>query len=139
MGRGRSYQEAEIVSSTSEQLVPLIYRELLKNLRRGASQIEARDYEGKADSLARASAIVLELMASRDRADGDLPRTLASLYTFFLKEIEAASRELDAARLGPTIDMVARLEEAWANAAQQVADGTAAPATPGPRARVVTP
>ena len=135
MRSGRSYQEAEILSSTNEQLVPLIYRELLKNLRRGVEQIENRDYAGKADSMGRSSAIVLELMASLDMSHGDLPRQLASLYTYFLKEIEAASRTLDAARLGPTIDMVARLEEAWASAAQQVADATAA----APRERAGTP
>ncbi len=136
MRNGRPYQEAEIASSTSEQLVPLIYRELLKNLRRGVVQIEDGDYTGKADSMGRASAIVLELMASLDMSHGDIPRQLASLYTYFLKEIDAASSSLDAARLGPTIDMIARLEEAWVNAAQQVAEGTSQQAA---RARVGTP
>jgi len=136
MRSGRSYQEAEIVSSTSEQLVPLIYRELLKNLRRGSEQIENRDYSGKADSMGRASAIVLELMASLDMSHGDLPRQLGSLYAYFLKEIEESSRTLDAPRLKPTIDMIARLEEAWANAAEQVAQAAQPPAG---RPRAATP
>jgi flagellar protein FliS len=133
MRTGRSYQEAEVMSSSSEQLVPLIYRELLKNLRRGAEQIANRDYTGKAESMGRASAIVLELLASLDMSHGDLPRQLASLYTYFLKEIEAASGTLDSERLRPTIDMIARLEEAWASAAEQVAQGT-----PAARERVPT-
>lgn len=134
MRTGRSYQEAEVVSSSAEQLVPLIYRELLKNLRRGAEQIERRDYSGKAESMGRAAAIVLELLASLDMNHGDLPRQLASLYNYFLKEIEASSSQLDSERLRPTIDMIARLEEAWASAAEQVAGGATAP-----RERVPTP
>jgi len=116
-----SYQRSEILSSTPEQLVPLFYRELLKNLRRGAAQVEARDLEGKADSFGRARAIVLELMASLDVAQGgDLGQRLASLYSYFLREIEEVSRTLEASRLEPTIDMVARLEEAWTHAAAEV-------------------
>ena len=128
MATGNSYQEAQIMSSTPEQLVPLIYRELLKNLRIGVEQIENRDYTGKAESMGRASAIVLELLASLDMSHGDLPRQLASLYTYFLKEIDAASGTLDAARLRPTIDMIARLEEAWVSAAEQVTQGNGAKA-----------
>lgn len=128
MATGNSYQEAQIMSSTPEQLVPLIYRELLKNLRIGVEQIENRDYTGKAESMGRASAIVLELLASLDMSHGDLPRQLASLYTYFLKEIDAASGTLDADRLRPTIDMIARLEEAWVSAAEQVTQGSGAKA-----------
>ena len=135
MRTGRSYQEAEVISSTSEQLVPLIYRELLKNLRRGVDQIQRGDLAAKADSFGKASAILLELMASLDmNQPGDLPKQLASLYSYFIKEIEAASRTLDVGRLGPTIDMIARLEEAWTQAAREV--GQAGTSPPGGVAEV---
>ena len=124
MANVTAYQRAEIESSTPQQLVPMIYRELLKNLRRGQIQIDERDLEGKAESFGRARAIVLELMATLDMdVAGDLPQRLASLYSYFLREIEEVSRTLDASRLGPTIDMVARLEEAWSHAATEVAQG----------------
>ena len=139
MRTGKSYREAEIVSSSNEQLIPMIYRELLKNLRRGAEQIDQRDFEGKADSFGRASAILLELMASLDMQQaGDLPKQLASLYNYFLKEIEVASRTLDAERLRPTIDMVARLEEAWAHAAREIAQGSGDEPAPQARSRART-
>lgn len=118
MGTLSRYQRAEIQSSSPQQLVVMTYRELLRNLRRGRLQIEERDLAGKADSFGRARAILLELMATLDMGvEGGLPQRLASLYGYFLREIEDVSRTLDADRLGPTIDMVARLEEAWSSAA----------------------
>lgn len=121
MRTGKSYLEAEVMSSSPEQLVPMVYRALLKNLRRAVDQIEAGDIGGKSESVSKATAIILELAASLDMSQGDISRQLSSLYQYFLTEIEAASRTLDAQRLGPPIEMISRLEEAWANAAAEVA------------------
>src|SRR5690606_9301206 len=91
-----AYLEAKVLSSSREDLVPLLYEHLCANLRRAAAQIEAGDIEGKAASLERATAIVFELLASLDfEAGGDLAARLAALYSFFASEISAASRTLD--------------------------------------------
>lgn len=135
MRTGKSYLEAEVMSSSPEQLVPMVYRALLKNLRRAVDQIESGDIAGKSESVSKATAIILELAASLDMSQGDISRQLSSLYQYFLTEIEAASRTLDASRFGPTIEMISRLEEAWANAAAEVATAPPQPA----RARAVAP
>jgi len=117
-----AYLEARVMSSTREDLVPLLYEHLCANLRRAAAQIEAGDIEGKAASLDRASGIVFELLASLDfEAGGDLASRLAALYSFFATEISTAGRTLDRERLDRVTSMVASLHEAWQQAAAQAA------------------
>lgn len=118
----QTYRRAEILSSSAEQLVPLLYRELVRQLLIGKDAIEQRDLERKADAMSRAQAIVLELLASLDVArGGELGHRLASLYRYFLDELEAASRHLDAPRVQALVELIQPLAEAWAQAAEQVA------------------
>jgi len=114
----------------------MFYRELLKSLRTGQAHLEAQDIEGKAEYLGSARALLLELLGalSMDHG-GELAARLASLYSYFLHEIDEASRVLDAARLTPVIDMVAQLEEAWSHAALQLA-GSDPPSAGGASGRV---
>ena len=124
----RSYQQAEVMSSTPEQVVPLFYRELLKSLRMGQRHLEAKNIEGKAEHLGTARALLLELLGALSMEQGgELSARLASLYSYFLHEIDEASRVLDARRLTPVIDMVAQLEEAWSQAAIQLTSTEAPP------------
>ncbi|HEY8469549.1 MAG TPA: flagellar export chaperone FliS [Longimicrobiales bacterium] len=117
-----AYLEAKILSSSREELIPLLYEHLCANLRRAAAQIEAGDIEGKAASLDRASGIIFELLASLDfEAGGDLASRLAALYSFFAREIAEASRTLDRPRLERVIGMVESLHGAWQQAAAQTA------------------
>jgi len=129
--RMRSYRQAEVMSSTPEQVVSLFYRELLKSLRMGQQHLEAKEFEGKAEQLGTARALLLELLGALSMEQGgDLSARLASLYSYFLHEIDESSRALDASRLTPVIDMIAQLEEAWSQAALQLS-GTEPPAVGG--------
>lgn len=113
------YLEADVMSRPKEWLVPLLYEHLLASLKRAVVQIEARDFQGKAASLNKASAIVFELLASLDREKGgELATRLAGLYAYFASEITAVGRSLDLAHLGKLIDMVASLHESWVQAAE---------------------
>jgi flagellar protein FliS len=116
-----SYRSAEVQTSSPGQLVVMLYRHLALQLRKAADQIRRRDIEGKAESVQRASAILYELLGSLDMdADEELPTRLASLYGFFLQEIDAASRELDADRVEGVLEMVEDLQDAWDEAARTV-------------------
>ena len=116
------YLETEILSRPKEWLVPLVYEHLLSSLSRARVQIQARDLEGKAASLQKASDIVFELLTSLDEAQGgDLARDLASLYGFLASEILAVGRSLDTEHLQRLIAIVSELHEAWVQAAEQVA------------------
>lgn len=121
-GSGARYLEAEIMSRPAEWLVPLLYEHLLSNLRRAEVQIEAGDMEGKATSLERAQAIVMELLSSLDaERGGEVATRLAALYAFFVDEIMTAGRSLDVVRLRRSTAMIAELHDAWTQAAEQVA------------------
>jgi flagellar protein FliS len=117
-----AYLEADILSRPKEWLIPLLHEHLLSSLRRAAIQIEANDPAGKAESLDKASAIVMELSSSLDREKGgELARQMSSLYGFMVTEILQIGLSRDTVRLKKLIEMVAELLEAWTQAAEQVA------------------
>jgi flagellar protein FliS len=116
------YLEAEIMSRPKEWLVPLLYEHLLSRLHRADVQMEIGDLGGKAESLAKANEIVLELATSLDRErGGSIAGHLGSLYAFFASEIMEIGRTLDRPRLARLIPIIADLHEAWVDAAEQVA------------------
>jgi flagellar secretion chaperone FliS len=116
------YLEADVMSRQKEWLVPLLYEHLLSNLRRARAQIEAGDIEGKATSVERASAIVMELLGSLDtEKGGEIAERLGSLYGFFAGEILTASRTLDVARLDRVLAMISELHASWVAAAESLA------------------
>lgn len=119
-----TYREVDVLSSTPEQLLPMLYKHLLVNLRRAGLCIERRDIQGKFDSISKAADIVAELRGALDfEAGGDLSVQLSSLYGFWAKEISAAGSVLDAARLEPVAAMVAELYESWKSAARSLESG----------------
>lgn len=121
--RPTAYRDNEVLSASSERLIPLLYQGLLKNLRRAGMQIGSGDLEGKSESLQKASAIVYELLGSLDfDAGGEIASRLAGLYAFFLREIVEAGRSLDRKRLDTLGEMIGNLHDAWDQAAQQVAE-----------------
>ncbi|HEY8484274.1 MAG TPA: flagellar export chaperone FliS [Longimicrobiales bacterium] len=120
-GAASAYLEARILGSTKEQLVPVLYEQILANLRRASEQIAARDLVSKGESFSRASALILELLSALDfEAGGELASRLSALYAYFLNEINAISRTLDTERLERLIEMVATLHQAWVEAAEKV-------------------
>jgi flagellar secretion chaperone FliS len=117
-----AYQNSRVSGSSREQLVVLLYEQLLANLRRAALQIQRHDIEGKAESLQRSSDIVFELLSSLDsKAGGELAQRLNALYTWFIAEIGAVGRTLDTTRLDRLIAIIADLHVSWAAAARQLA------------------
>ena len=115
------YQEMEVLSASRERLIPLLYEHLLVNLKRGGLHIRRGDIEGKYASLARAKDIVFELVGSLDmEAGGDLARRLGSLYAFWVREITASDREMNADRLDRVVEMVTSLHESWVEAVDRV-------------------
>lgn len=113
------YLENDVLSRPKEMLVPLLYEHLIAQLRRARTQIQQHDFEGKAASLEKASAIVIELIASLDRdRGGELAQRLAALYAYFGSEILAVGNSLDLARLARLMEMIESLHESWIVAAR---------------------
>lgn len=113
------YLENDVLSRPREWLVPLMYEHLLAQLRRAYSQIQRREIEGKAASLERASAIVIELISALDHEKGgELAGRLAALYAYFGREILAVNTTLDLVRLARMTEMIVGLHESWVAAAR---------------------
>lgn len=116
------YLENEILSRPKEWLVPLMYEHLVSALHRASAQIEARDLEGKAQSLTKATGILLELAGTLDNENGgEVVSSLANLYTFFLTEVVEIGRSLDLDRLERLTVMLTELHGAWVEAAEMAA------------------
>ncbi|MEX2570311.1 MAG: flagellar export chaperone FliS [Gemmatimonadota bacterium] len=116
------YVENDVLTRSPEWIVPLLYDHLLSSLRRAVVQIEAKDLDGRAESLGKASAIVGELLGSLDRENGgEIAEGLASLYTYFALELLNVGRSREIGALPSLIEMVEELHTAWVTAAQAVA------------------
>ena len=133
--RSSMYRDVDVLSSSPEQLLPLLYNQLLVSLRRASVCIRRKDIEGKFDSLEKAADIVAELRGALDfEAGGSLGVQLSSLYGFWATEISEAGSSLDAARVDRIATMVAELYESWASAARIVgSEGDVASPEGGPR------
>lgn len=113
-----AYRQNSVTVSSREQLVVLLYDHLLASLRRAARQIRDHDIEGRVASLARASDIITELLATLDfERGGDIASRLSALYAYFLGEISEISRRPDADRLDRMTSLVGSLHESWVAAA----------------------
>lgn len=128
------YLEMDVRSRQTEWLIPLMYEHLISNLRRASAQMEAGDIEGKAASLDRASAILMELIGSLDfERGGEIASRLSALYAFFATELIDIGRTMDTERMARLIAMIGELHEAWEQAAESVAPRTrSAGASAGP-------
>ncbi|NJD20133.1 MAG: flagellar export chaperone FliS [Gemmatimonadetes bacterium] len=116
-----AYRDTEVLSSSPERLIPLMYEGILVSLRRGRLCMSSGDLEGKFANLQRAQDLIYELLGSLDHErGGDIAGRLSSLYTFWVKEISEASRTLDAKRLAHVADMISELHSSWVEAVRIV-------------------
>lgn len=125
--RSTAYRDNEVLTASRERLVLLLYEGLLKNLRRAGKQIGVGDFEGKSESLGKASAILFELMGALDfEAGGEVATRLSALYAYFASEILEVGRTLSLTRLDALVGLIANLHAAWSEAAQKVVNGAPA-------------
>lgn len=118
------YRDVEVISSSPERVILLLYDRLLVSLKRGAHCIRVRDFEGKHESLERAKDILYELLGSLDHErGGQLASSLASLYAFWVREISEAGRTLNEGRLARVTGMVGEIHGSWTHAVAAVERG----------------
>jgi flagellar secretion chaperone FliS len=133
--RRTAYRDTEVLSSSAERLIPLMYEKLLVSLKRGAVCMRAGDIAGKHENLQRAQDLVYELLSSLDfDHGGEIATRLASLYAFWAREISQAGHSLQAGRLDKVADMVASLHESWVEAVRAVEASATPVGTAGRRA-----
>jgi|GEM_PF-879317 len=120
------YRSNDVFTRSPESLVVLLYQRLLVELRRAHRQIDEGDVEGKAQSLSRSTSILFELMASLNHdKGGELSGRLSALYSYVIREIQEVDRTLDQDRLDRLVELLTPLHDAWVQAAEATAAGTA--------------
>ena len=112
-----AYQQVQTETSSPADLIALLYGALQNDLQAAESGLQSGDYPLVHQRLTRAQAIVLELIASLDHSQGELPRQLAALYEYVYQRLVFANvqKDIDAVREAATV--VQPIAEAWTQAA----------------------
>lgn len=126
-----AYQRIQTQTSSPGQLVVMLYNALANDLRRGEAALLRDDGEETHRALVRAQDIVMELMASLDREQGeDLATQLADLYQYIYQRLLDANVKKDVDAVREVASLVTPLREAWIHAVEE-------DAASGPMARAV--
>lgn len=107
-----AYRRQDIMTASPVDLIVMLYDALKKNLVLGQRAIEKNDVPGAHKYLIKAQLIVSELINSLDM-NYEIADELLQLYEFALKNLEQANLKKDAEPLGPVIEMVDEIREAW--------------------------
>lgn len=97
----RRYAQSERETASPERLMVLLFQAALRNIRAGASALEAGHPVDAGQALVKASDIVAELHATLDRSKApELCDALSEVYRFVSQRlgVAALSRDLRAAR-----------------------------------------
>jgi len=111
------YRQAQVMGSDRRELVVLMCRALERYLARADQAIRGRNFEAKADALARANAVLSELLCSlNDEAGGELARGLRRLYVSLQRQIVDVDLADDLELLAEVTAMARELAETWEEA-----------------------
>lgn len=109
-----AYQRIQTQTSSPGQLVVMLYNALVNDLQRAATALTDGGEERAHGSLVRAQDIVMELMASLDKTQGEeLATQLADLYQYIYNRLVEANVKKDAAIVREVASLVTPLREAW--------------------------
>jgi flagellar protein FliS len=93
----RRYAQASRETASPERLMVLLFQAALRNIRSGASALEAGRARDAGPSLLKASDIVIELHATLDRTKApELCDQLAEIYRFVCTRLDKAALSRDA-------------------------------------------
>lgn len=121
------YRDAELASASPGQLVVMLFDKCALTVRRAQVALAAGDIPARTAHICAAADMVAELRGSLDfEAGGDISRQLDALYAYALRELFAANRAQDPAKLASVLHVVTELREGFAGAVAQLAAAKAA-------------
>ena len=107
-----AYRKQDVLTANSVDLIVMLYDALKKNIILGRRGIQKRDTMSAHKHLIKAQEILSELINCLDM-NYPIADELLQLYEFGLSNIEQANLKKDEEPLGPVIEMVDSLREAW--------------------------
>lgn len=112
--RAKDYRKNEIVTSDPKHLVAICYQAAVLNFKLAKTKYLEKDYEEKANALAKALDIVSELRASLDyERGGQIATNLNALYEYVTRRAIQADTEVDVNGFDEVIHILEELSEAW--------------------------
>lgn len=108
-----AYQRIQAETSSPAELIALLYGGLQTDLQRAERGLLAGDHALVNERLTRAQEIVLELLASLDHSQGELPQQLSALYEYLYQRLVHANVHKDLAAVREAAQIVQPLAAAW--------------------------
>jgi flagellar protein FliS len=121
MAAVRNAYASDAVVTTPERLITMLYDRLVRDLVSAEAAIERADRQVAHEVLVHAQEIVFELLSALDVDAWEGASSLASLYTWLLRQLVEANTTQDASQVTHCRSLVEPLAEAWHIAANEVA------------------
>ena len=114
-----SYGEVEVQSGSAfadgVQLIQMLFDGLIDSLAAAEGQIERNEIQAKAESLSRATRIVLGLQGSLDmEKGGEIASNLADLYDYCTRRLMHANLKNDLDAVREVKKLMGEIRDAWA-------------------------
>lgn len=115
--RAQAYQQSHLLTAAPGDVLLALYDGALRFIVKARQAIERRDFSAKADAVDRASAIIEELTTTLDHKKAPaLCGNLASLYSYYLRQLHRANVELDGSYLTEVESHLSNMRSTWAQA-----------------------
>lgn len=111
-----AYQRIQTETSSSGELISLLYDALARDIQRASAAFERQDGEATHGSLVHAQDVVLELVASLDLEHGELAQQLELVYQYMYRKLVDANVLKDINLAHEVAALLAPIREAWAQA-----------------------
>lgn len=111
-----AYRQVQAETSSTGELLLLLYDALEQRLAQADAALAEGQREAAHQPLIRCQEIVLELIASLDLEQGELPAQLSALYEYCYQRLLAASLDQDVTMVRDVARVIAPLGEAWRHA-----------------------
>lgn len=129
----QQYQQNQILSSSPEQILVMLYDGAIRFTRQAMMGIEDGRPSVKIEGICRAMAIITEFANTLDHEiGGEIAADLDGLYTFMIRELTQATLHDDLEKLKVVESLLLDLRQTWGEAielARNEASAAAPPAT----------
>jgi flagellar protein FliS len=116
----RQYQQTQIMTSSSVQIIVMLYDAAIQSIESAKAGIETRNLKEKGRTIGKAISIVGELNSVLDfERGGAIARSLHRLYDYMLAELVTANLRNDARYLDGPLRCLMTLREGWREVAAQ--------------------
>ena len=109
-----SYKRSQVETADQLSLILMLYDRAILLLEKAKNEISEKNYEEKHHYLTKASNIVYELLASLDiDKGGEIADSLSRLYSFVIREIMDADKNLNTKALDNAKGILSELRTSW--------------------------